>query len=417
MLRSNEAAWGEDMELISVKQAAQKWGVSTRRVQDLCKRGQIPGARLWERTWMLPSDAPYPAKGECLQKQAMPRKTPFLTMTDLYHMPGTLDDAAELLSGHPEARALLEAQTAYSRGDIGAVYDRAQYFLSSQSGFYATIGGGMLLALCAMWRGDLELWRKAKMHICQAPCANDTDRSILALSLAATDLAIRDMVDFPEWFRKGQFSRLPADSHPAAKVYYVKFLIIYVQELAMNKYGREGMTGMALMKVLPHIIEPFIAQAEVDRTVMAELYLRLLCAVACQNGGDRERAVYHTDKAIALALPDRLLGPLAEYRRLLGYLLDDRLALVDPAALRDLKELHKRLHQGWVKLHNSVLERSVSASLSVREREVAQLAAFGCSDGEIAERLGLSKSTVKSLISMAKNKTGASKRTELVAYI
>lgn len=405
------------MELINVKQAAQKWGVSTRRVQDLCKRGLIPGARLWERTWMLPADARYPSKGDGLPTQPMPRKSPFLTMTDLYHTPGTLDAAAETLADNPEAKALLEAQAAYSRGDIDAVYEKAQYFLAAHSGFYAIIAGGMLLALCAMWRGDLELWKKAKMHICQAPCKNDVDQSILRLSLAATDLAIRDMVDFPEWFKKGQISNLPADSLPAAKVYYVKFLTIYVQELAMNKYDREGMTGLALMKVLPHTIEPFIAQAMADKTVMAELYLRLLCAVACQNGGDSQRAVYHIDKAIALALPDRLLGPLAEYRRQLGYLLDDRLALADPEALQELKRLHKQLLQGWTKLHNSALARTVSAALSVREREVARLAAFGCSDGEIAARLGLSRSTVKSLISMAKNKTGAAKRSELVTYI
>lgn len=185
----------------------------------------------------------------------------------------------------------------------------------------------------------------------------------------------------------------------------------------MNNISREGMGGLALMKVLPNTIEPLITQAEVDKTVMAELYLRLLCAVACQNGGDTERAIHHIDKAIALALPDRLLGPLAEHRRQLGYLLDDRLALVAPEALKELKALHKQLNVGWTKLHNAVLEKSVSIHLSPREREVARLAAFGCSDAEIAAQLNLSKSTVKSIISMAKNKTGTIKRSELVAFI
>ena len=46
------------------------------------------------------------------------------------------------------------------------------------------------------------------------------------------------------------------------------------------------MNGLALMKVLPNTIEPLIAQAVVDKTVMVELYLRLMCAVCCQNGGD-----------------------------------------------------------------------------------------------------------------------------------
>lgn len=405
------------MKYISVKQAAEKWGVTPRRIQDLCKQGRNPGAQLWERTWMLPEDAAYPAPRKQEGPLPMPRKSCFLTMTDLCCAPGTADRAAEALEGQPEARALFEAEIAYSRGWIEKVYEKAQYFLREHSGFYAVVAGGMLLALCAMWRGDAELWKKAKLHICEAPCKTETDRSILELSLAATELAIRDMGDFPEWFKKGQFSHLPPDAHPAAKVYYAKLLIVYVQDLAMNKYSREGMTGLALMKVLPNTIEPMISQAVVDKTVMAELYLRLLCAVACQNGGDTQRAIHHVDKAIALALPDRLLGPLAEHRRQLGHLLDDRLALADPEALKELKNLHKQLHQGWTALHNAALERSVSAHLSMREREVARLAAFGCSDAEIAEQLNLSKATVKSLISMAKNKTGAMKRSELVDFV
>lgn len=405
------------MNYINVKQAAQRWGVSTRRVQDLCKRGMIPGAQLWERSWMLPEDAVYPLEKDSPQPLPMPRKSPFLDMTNLYSRPGMAQEAIDALEGNPEAQALFAAEIAYSQGKIDEVYEKAQYFLNAHSGPYAIIASGMLLGLCAMWKGDAELFRKAKMHICEVPCQNEADRSIVQLSLAATDLAIRDMRDFPDWFKRGCLSRLPADAHPAAKVYYIKCLMIYVQDLAMEKYSREGMSGLALMKVLPNTIEPMISQAVVDKTVMVELYLRLLCAIACQNGGDTDRAVHHIDKAIALALPDRLLGPLAEHRRQLGYLLDDRLALADPQALKELKALHKQLHIGWTKLHNAVLEKTISAALSPREREVARLAAFGLSDAQIAEQLKLSKATVKSLISMAKNKTGAMKRAELVDYI
>lgn len=405
------------MKYMNVKQAAEKWGVSTRRIQDLCKRGLIQGAQLWERSWMLPVDAVYPSAKDDQAHLPMPRKSPFLDMTDLYHTPGAADKTAEALAGQPEAKALFEAEIAYSRGDIDAVYQKAQYFLDNHTGFYAIIAGGMLLGLCAMWKGDMELFQKARVHICEAPCRNDAERSILELSLAATDLSIRDAREFPDWFFRGCFSVLPGDAHPAAKVYYIKYMMIYAQELAMDQVQSDNIQGLSLIKMLPHIIEPFIAQAMVEKTVMVELYLRLLCAIAYHNGGDNQRAVEHIDKAIALALPDRLLGPLAEHRRQLGYLLDDRLGLADPEALKELKLLHKQLHKGWVALHNGVLEKSVSAALSVREREVARLAAFGYSDGQIAEQLNLSRFTVKSLISMAKNKTGAMKRAELVEFI
>lgn len=408
------------MDYMNVKQAAQRWGVTTRRVQDLCKQGRIPGAQRWERTWMLPANAVYPEcrKGELNgYAQPLPRKSPFLDMTDLYSVPGSARECIAALEGQPEAQELFAAEISYSQGDIDTVYRHARSIMANHSSLYSVIAGGLLLGLCAMWKGDEQMWKKARIHICEAPCRSDVDRSILELSLAAMDIAIRDNREFPEWFSRGQFARLHPDAFPAAKVYYVKHLMEFAQDVAMNKLQLDGVYGRGLVRTMPYIIEPFISQAGAEKTVMAEIYLRLLCAIAYQNIGENQNAIVHIDKAIALALPDMLLGPLVEHRRQLGYLLDDRLALADAQALKQLKALHKQLHRGWTKLHNAVLDNILSSTLSVREREVAQLAAFGLTDGEIAQQLQLSKSTVKSLISMAKNKTGAVNRAELAMYI
>ena len=91
--------------------------------------------------------------------------------------------------------------------------------------------------------------------------------------------------------------------------------------------------------------------------------------------------------------------------------------MASPEALKRLKELHKQLSEGWTKLHNEVLERRVSAELSQREREVARLVAFGLSNAEIAERLYISKESVKSLITTIRNKTGIVKRIEFSDYV
>jgi len=45
----------------------------------------------------------------------------------------------------------------------------------------------MLLSHTAMWRGDIYLWNEAKKYICNAPCSNESDTEILALSLAAVN--------------------------------------------------------------------------------------------------------------------------------------------------------------------------------------------------------------------------------------
>lgn len=48
------------MEYISAKQTAQKWGVTVKRVQVLCKENRIPGAARVGRTWIIPNTAEKP---------------------------------------------------------------------------------------------------------------------------------------------------------------------------------------------------------------------------------------------------------------------------------------------------------------------------------------------------------------------
>lgn len=48
---------------ITVKQAAERWGISDRRVRILCAEGKLPGAYQQGRGWKIPADAVKPADG------------------------------------------------------------------------------------------------------------------------------------------------------------------------------------------------------------------------------------------------------------------------------------------------------------------------------------------------------------------
>lgn len=48
------------MEYISTKEAAEKWGISERRIQKLCEEGRIDGVVRFSRVWAIPKDAPKP---------------------------------------------------------------------------------------------------------------------------------------------------------------------------------------------------------------------------------------------------------------------------------------------------------------------------------------------------------------------
>ena len=52
-----------ELNWISVRQAADKWGITDRRVQALCKNGQIDGVMRLGRAWLIPKDTPKPTDG------------------------------------------------------------------------------------------------------------------------------------------------------------------------------------------------------------------------------------------------------------------------------------------------------------------------------------------------------------------
>jgi len=45
---------------MTVKQAAEKWGIKPRRVQEMLREGRIPAAYKIERDWVMPDDTQKP---------------------------------------------------------------------------------------------------------------------------------------------------------------------------------------------------------------------------------------------------------------------------------------------------------------------------------------------------------------------
>lgn len=405
------------MEYLNITETAEKWGISPRRLQTLCATGKVEGATRFGKVWMIPKNTQKPIDGRTkasknntnslLEKDMpLPRKTPFLHMTDLYSVAGNAEKSIAALESNPEAQILLSAEIAYSKGNIEKVYDSAYYLLHKHSGFYAVISAGMLLGLCAIWRGDLNMWRQAKIHIAEAPAKSEADRDIMAFSITAIDSILYDVSSFPEWFKIGRFEPLHKDALPAAKVFYAKYLYAVGYGLATKQLELQGVQGLSLLTMIPNTIEPMISQAVADNSIIAEIYLRMTCAAIYHTGGNREQAIYHIDRALALALPDKLFGILAEYGRTLDSLLEQRISRVDTDAWYKVRDLYNIYMAGWTKLSGSVRGKNLATTLSPKEREVAKLAAFGFKNSQIAESLNMSISAVKQAVTNVSNKTG-----------
>lgn len=412
------------MNMITVTEAAEKWHVSVRTVQNLCKQGKIEGAKRFGTNWMIPEDTIRPAarkkKEETNQESAeysFPRKSPDLTMTDLYQIPGSAAKVSKMLKNQPEARWLFDAQMAYCRGEIEKALEMLKNIEDTSKDLYSVAGAGMLKALCAIWNGDIELWNQAKKMISKAPCKGQAEREILSMIVTASDSSVFKYNSYPKWFELGNFEIVSPDMHPMIKVYYVKLLYMVAYGVASRQHEIEGIHGLALMRIIPNTIEPMITQAVVDKTVIPEIHLRLLCATAYHNSGMDELAKTQVEKAIMLALPDQLYGILAEYSRMTDHLVEECLRQVDTDTEKKVSQLYKQYMAGYAVLGDMIRQRKIAVNLSTREREVAKFIAFGFTNKKVAKTLGIGESTVKTIVQNIMIKTGLNDRADFALIL
>lgn len=56
------------VEYMSTKEAAEKWGISERRIQKLCEDNRIEGAMRFSRVWAIPKKAVKPIDARCKKR-------------------------------------------------------------------------------------------------------------------------------------------------------------------------------------------------------------------------------------------------------------------------------------------------------------------------------------------------------------
>lgn len=61
-----------ELDWITPQQAAQLWGISERRVQSLCIKGRVKGARKLGRAWLIQKDTPKPVDARTVASKIAP---------------------------------------------------------------------------------------------------------------------------------------------------------------------------------------------------------------------------------------------------------------------------------------------------------------------------------------------------------
>ena len=141
--------------------------------------------------------------------------------------------------------------------------------------------------------------------------------------------------------------------------------------------------------------DDLLAECRPYNNFLCQLYLLVQKACAFAGLGAQAKAQTALHKALAMAVPDRLVLPFAQNSTLLEPLLQKELAGEQRELVERILALGEQLAAGRRRLCMTAAERSLLAELSELELQIAQLAAARHTNKEIAAALNLREGTIK----------------------
>lgn len=315
---------------------------------------------------------------------------------------------APLTGGHGSgADVLFRAELAFQRGEIGEaeILSYKAVFLAESNGQNIVhLGATALLAQIALHKADTAGWQRAIGSMERAaPGTQDTfiSRATLDITRAVLLNELEDQGSIPQWLQKGDFSgrRLTAPIVIPAHFVHLSYL------MHQGEFARVVGTGQAML--LPRGMgSPFV-----------QALITLVTAVGQIGLGYRDRAAELVEHAAALALPDGLVFPFAAYSWLLQDLPEKVIGQKYPHLLQPYHTIRNRFYTGWTTLREAIYSGELPADLTERESEVARLAAAGLFNAEIAEKLVITESTVRTHLRTVFKKLHIDRRSRLAERI
>ena len=375
---------------LSLRETAEKWGVSERRINQYCTEGRIPGAQRVGKAWAVPADAQKPGDPRRTRRQgkAAPAKTAsggLIDQTNLMPLmntafaPGKGRETVEAMLPGPR-RDIATAEYHYFSGQAEAAAKEAEAYLTSPD-------MGARLSACLIYAyANLSLKR--------------TQRAEFALGELNASLASAGEQVPEEMPQAGSFLPLLPPGLRAFAL-YVQAHYLYLKQEYDHSAG---------------IVEATLAMGASAYPIPA-IYLHLVAVMDYMSMKQTDRAEAHLLDAWEIARPDDLIEGFGEHHGLLGAMLE---AVIKPKWPEDFKriiDITYRFSSGWRRVHNPKTGHDVADDLTTTEFVIAMLAARDWTTAEMAEHLKISANTAKSHISEAMRKLNVQNRKDLKQYM
>ena len=142
-----------------------------------------------------------------------------------------------------------------------------------------------------------------------------------------------------------------------------------------------------------------------------------MCAAACYAAGREKEAKRRMLDAMSIYLPHGCTTPFAEMIPHFGGMVEQCLERELPAQYSSVVKQWQRTFTNWILFHNRFTKDNITLILTLREYEMALLAARGMPNAEIAERFHISVSRLKTIMHRIYGTLFVKNRKELAQYI
>ena len=399
-------------DYLSLREAAQKWGVSERRINQYCTEGRIAGAQRIGKAWAIPSNAQKPGDPRRMRQQGKipPLQTPaggrlnhanLMPLMNTAFVPGNCQAAVLAMPPGPR-RDIALAEYHYFSGQPEAAAKEAEVYLTSPD-IGAKLSACLIYAYANLSLGRIPRARFAldELNAALASAGKESPEFRAAAAFVASAGAVLLHLPMPDKLPEIE-SFLPL-LPPGLRAFalYVQAHYLYLKK----EYSKSAGT-----------VEATLAMGASAYPIPA-IYLHLVAVMDYMSLKQSEQAQGHLLTAWEMARPDDLIEGFGEHHGLLGAMLE---AVIKPKWPEDFKriiDITYRFSSGWRRVHNPITGHDVADDLTTTEFAIAMLAARNWTTQEIAEHLNISVNTVKSHISEAMRKLNVRNRKSLKQYM
>lgn len=392
------------MEYISAIEASERWGISLRQVQRLLADNRIPHAKKYGRSWMIPDVAEKPVdlrKEKKSSGQSLSSELAHIIEATSVLMPTHNPDAILKIVKEEKPRLQYEGELAYLRGDFARAmrcYDK------TEGDEAARLRASLVAVAAAISLGDYPAYLKIEAYLKSFVGGGfGSDRSAIAeLALASVAVSVNAPNMVPKWLSEGDFSAFPPQVKPQYMLYLRSkyFMCIGKYEIAL------GVAQTALTFCAP------------ERGItFSEIYLRVVCALACHCLGREDEVRRWLLEAMRIALPHGFITPFAELVSEFSGLVEQCLEEAFPDYCDVIIGQWERTVKNWITFHNHFTKDNITSILSLREYHLAQLVARRVPYAKIAKQFNISVGRLKNIMLEIYEKLFISSRDELAQYV